>query len=38
MNAVFADRALMTVTTHQVARLIAKDPVTSPLRGSPAPR
>lgn len=27
-----ADLALMTVTTHKVARLIAKDPVTSPLR------
>jgi hypothetical protein len=28
----FADLALMTVTTHKLARLIAKDPVTSPLR------
>lgn len=27
-----ADLALMTVTTHKAARLIAKDPVTSPLR------
>ncbi|MEU8803742.1 DUF1360 domain-containing protein [Spirillospora sp. NPDC048819] len=27
-----ADLALMTVTTHKVSRLIAKDPVTSPLR------
>lgn len=26
------DLALMTVTTHKVSRLIAKDPVTSPLR------
>lgn len=26
------DVALMTVTTHKVSRLIAKDPVTSPLR------
>lgn len=26
------DLALMTVTTHKAARLIAKDPVTSPLR------
>ncbi|MFA1547804.1 DUF1360 domain-containing protein [Actinomadura chokoriensis] len=26
------DLALMTITTHKVARLIAKDPVTSPLR------
>jgi hypothetical protein len=28
----FGDLALMTITTHKVARLIAKDPVTSPLR------
>ncbi|XRQ12782.1 DUF1360 domain-containing protein [Actinomadura welshii] len=28
----FADLALMTITTHKVSRLIAKDPVTSPLR------
>ncbi|WP_030170790.1 DUF1360 domain-containing protein [Spirillospora albida] len=27
-----ADLALMTVTTHKLSRLIAKDPVTSPLR------
>ncbi|MGP4029746.1 DUF1360 domain-containing protein [Actinomadura sp. 3N407] len=27
-----SDLALMTVTTHKVSRLIAKDPVTSPLR------
>lgn len=26
------DLALMTVTTHKVARMLAKDPVTSPLR------
>ncbi|GAA3974180.1 DUF1360 domain-containing protein [Actinomadura viridis] len=26
------DLALMTVTTHKLARLIAKDPITSPLR------
>lgn len=26
------DVALMTVTTHKLARLLAKDPVTSPLR------
>jgi hypothetical protein len=28
----FADLALMTITTHKTSRLIAKDPVTSPLR------
>jgi hypothetical protein len=27
-----ADLALMTVTTHKLSRLMAKDPVTSPLR------
>lgn len=27
-----ADLALMTVTTHKLSRLIAKDPITSPLR------
>ncbi|WP_433473471.1 DUF1360 domain-containing protein [Spirillospora sp. CA-142024] len=27
-----ADLALMTVTTHKASRVIAKDPVTSPLR------
>jgi hypothetical protein len=27
-----ADLTLMTITTHKVSRLIAKDPVTSPLR------
>ncbi|MFG2003329.1 DUF1360 domain-containing protein [Spirillospora sp. NPDC048911] len=27
-----SDLALMTITTHKLARLIAKDPVTSPLR------
>ncbi|XVQ09157.1 DUF1360 domain-containing protein [Spirillospora sp. CA-255316] len=27
-----ADLALMTVTTHKLARMISKDPVTSPLR------
>lgn len=28
----FSDLALMTITTHKLSRLIAKDPVTSPLR------
>ncbi|GAA0575491.1 DUF1360 domain-containing protein [Actinomadura livida] len=27
-----SDLALMTITTHKVSRVIAKDPVTSPLR------